>query len=141
MKEARLSGVAFVALLVAAALALTVSLAGCGGSSESLKWTDVDPSWSPNGKLIAFGSNRAHPGEDAFDLYVMRADGSAVRLLARVVGSARSPTFSPDGKRILFLHYPNATDADAEVEVIARYLFAGGDPGAHERRRGRSGRR
>lgn len=64
------------------------------------------PAWSPDGKQIAFASNRASSEFDAFDIYVANADGSN---LTRVTfgdgaagrGSWTKPVFSADGKRIL----------------------------------------
>jgi TolB protein len=53
-----------------------------------------DPAWSPNGKLIAFGS--AGP-----DVWTMRPDGKRLRRLTR--GGGESPAWSPDGKRIAFM--------------------------------------
>ena len=50
---------------------------------------DDDAAWSPNGRRIAFASNRAHPGQACegvsptcdYDIYVMSADGSNVKRL------------------------------------------------------------
>lgn len=64
------------------------------------------PAWSPDGKRIAFASNRASAQFEAFDIYVADADGSnAVRVTfgdgADGTGSWTQPAFSPDGRRIL----------------------------------------
>ncbi len=64
------------------------------------------PAWSPDGKRIAFASNRANPDFEAFDIYVANADGSNP---TRVTfgdgvdgrGSWTKPSFSADGRRIL----------------------------------------
>ncbi|MGI9442371.1 MAG: hypothetical protein ACR2N1_07875 [Rubripirellula sp.] len=56
------------------------------------------PSWSPNGKQIAFNSNR-HGNQDIF---VMNADGSDVRRLTGNEANDSVPTWSPDGKQIAF---------------------------------------
>ncbi|HYZ78402.1 MAG TPA: hypothetical protein VE596_13610 [Gaiellaceae bacterium] len=53
--------------------------------------TDV-PTWSPNGKLVAFAAN---------GLSVVRASGGPVRRLAR--GRVEAPEWSPDGHYIAFL--------------------------------------
>jgi len=71
---------------------------------------DDDAAWSPNGRRIAFASNRAHPEQACeglnsacdYDIYVMSADGSNVRRLTRDPGSDREPQWSPDGQRIVF---------------------------------------
>lgn len=64
------------------------------------------PAWSPDGKHIAFASNRANTEFEAFDIYVASLDGSNP---TRVTfgdgvegrGSWTKPVFSPDGKAIL----------------------------------------
>jgi Tol biopolymer transport system component len=60
----------------------------------------VDPSWSPNGRLIAFTS--AGSGPD--DLFVMRADGTRVRQLTHAAGAggASMPAWSSDSRTIAF---------------------------------------
>jgi TolB protein len=47
---------------------------------------------------IAFASTR----DGDLDIYVMNADGSAVKQLTNAPGSDSSPSWSPDGKRIVF---------------------------------------
>ncbi len=54
------------------------------------------PVWSPDGRRIAFVSRR-----DGRALYVMNADGSGLRIVARV-GRLSAPAWSPDGRRIVF---------------------------------------
>ena len=64
------------------------------------------PTWSPDGKHIAYASNRGNADFEAFDIYVANKDGSnPVRVTfgdgeARL-GSWTKPQFSSDGKRIL----------------------------------------
>jgi Tol biopolymer transport system component len=64
------------------------------------------PAWSPDGRRIAFASNRASSEFEAFDIYVAEADGSNVTRVtfgdgAAGRGSWTKPVFSADGKRIL----------------------------------------
>jgi Tol biopolymer transport system component len=66
-------------------------------------WRDEDPSFSPNGRLIAFDSNR-EPGEliHGSHIYVMRNDGSEIKQLTTGAFYDRNPSFSPSGKQIVF---------------------------------------
>lgn len=64
-------------------------------ASELNSW----PACSPDGKRIAFGSNR--DGGD-YDIYVMNADGSDVRRVIESPGLDGRPAWSPDGKQLAF---------------------------------------
>ena len=59
---------------------------------------DVGPDWSPDGKQLAFSSNR----EGNTEIYVMNADGTNPINLANHPAEDRSPDWSPDGTRIAF---------------------------------------
>jgi Tol biopolymer transport system component len=60
--------------------------------------TDEYPAWSPDGKRIAFVSNR----DLLEDIYVMNADGSNVTRLTENDWGDGGPTWSPDGTRIAY---------------------------------------
>lgn len=66
----------------------------------------ASPAWSPDGRWLAFASTRAAAGNP--EIYVVRPDGSGLRRLthtagdAHVLGDDGMPSWSPDGKRIVF---------------------------------------
>jgi TolB protein len=73
--------------------------------------TALDGVWSPNGRSIAFVGETA-PSRRG--LYVMNADGSGKRLLVQdkdPVGSPERPSWSPDGKRLVFVGSQISGDA------------------------------
>ena len=60
---------------------------------------DSSPSWSPDGRHIAFVSDR----DGNREIYVVNADGSSLTRLTDSQGSDGSPSWSPDGRRIAFV--------------------------------------
>jgi len=64
---------------------------------------DSTPSWSPDGKRIAFLSNRA----DKPQIYVIAVDGGEAQVLTSLPqGVGGGPVWSPDGKYIAFTAPP-----------------------------------
>jgi hypothetical protein len=71
--------------------------------TKTEKYFEMDPAWSPNGKTIAFVSDRRKvEGTFTLDLYTMRADGSGIKLLRECNGECHHPEWSPDGKQIVY---------------------------------------
>jgi Tol biopolymer transport system component len=74
-----------------------------GGNPHPLTTRDdIDPTWSPNGALIAFASSRS----GARQLFVMNADGSNVRQVTDLKEMGGRSTWSPDGSRLAFYRGP-----------------------------------
>jgi len=74
---------------------------------------DDNPTWSPDGRRIAFlrvtGSYRHH----GYHLYAVNADGSGLRKLGRIAATAyfsSHPVWSPDGRTIYVGRYLVSTD-------------------------------
>lgn len=59
---------------------------------------DRDPAWSPDGKYIAFTSER----DGNTEIYVMSAEGSDQTRVTNSPENEHHPQWSPDGKRIIF---------------------------------------
>ena len=75
---------------------------------------DGDPAWSPDGKEIAFVSDR----DGDLEIYRMGADGSTVTRVTDSIGADVEPAWSPDGGKICFL-------SDRQVpawEAIVRWV-------------------
>ena len=80
---------------------------------------DWDPSWSPDGKHIAFTAN-GRPGDwgsrgGDLEIYVMDANGTNPRKLTENHRQDTAPAWSPDGKRIA---YTSTIDRNQEIYVI-----------------------
>jgi dipeptidyl aminopeptidase/acylaminoacyl peptidase/tetratricopeptide (TPR) repeat protein len=61
---------------------------------------DREPAWAPDGKSVAFVSNRTLPEADAnqnTDIFVVPATGGVPRAIAATNRAESSPVFSPDG--------------------------------------------
>ena len=60
---------------------------------------DGSPRWSPDGRELAFVSNRSG---DSSQLYVLPLAGGEARRLTDLKESVREPAWSPDGARLSF---------------------------------------
>jgi dipeptidyl aminopeptidase/acylaminoacyl peptidase len=87
---------------------------------------DEQPAWSPDGKLLAFRSNRSTPDPDrTYDtnIWVVSADntdkGAHLTQVTTNPGSDGSPAWSPDGKWITYV-----TQLDPKLLVYATHHIA-----------------
>ncbi|HEX6800403.1 MAG TPA: S9 family peptidase [Ktedonobacterales bacterium] len=102
-------------------------------------WSDAAPTWSPDGKQIAFTSDRT-PERWRFpasQVWVIDAPGAVGasggrleprRLSSEALGTA-APTWSPDGQRIAFLAAPRR----GETGHTDLYVVDAGGPAESER--------
>ena len=72
-------------------------------------WNDTDPQWSPDGKKIAFVSDRTGKEFDEGrnkDIWIIDASGGPLVKISQSEEPDSSPRWSPDGKTIAFLSAP-----------------------------------
>ena len=80
---------------------------------------DMQPSWSPDGSLIAFVSNRETDGGGGQFVYVMDSNGENVRQL-NTENESTWPDWSPDGRMITYTAFGDiyAINADGSGEAV-----------------------
>jgi Tol biopolymer transport system component len=91
--------------------------------SDRVLGDDSMPDFSPDGRKVAFTSNRDQQGE----IYIMNADGSGQQRLTRRSGDDWAPAFSPDGARIAFTQLPGTIWTMNADGTGLRKLTAGTD--------------
>jgi len=77
------------------------------------KRDNIDPAVSPDGKWIAYVSNRQKdPDLEALrdDLFVIPAEGGKERKIPTPPGPVAMPSFSPDSKKIAYMGHANPND-------------------------------
>ncbi len=90
-------------------------------ANDGAEWVcDRSPSLSPDGKRIAFVSNRHASSSDSaddFDVYTAAIDGSGLTRLTDDPGTVADPVYSSDGKRLYFAS-TRIRQADFEWEIF-----------------------
>lgn len=93
------------------------------GSNVKKLTTDLNvsfcnPVWSKDGKRIVYYSDK---GDGKDQIWIMNADGSNQKLLTNNIGHNIFPSFSPDGKRIIF---SRRDDKDVKKSYVdASFLY------------------
>ncbi|MCL4524727.1 MAG: S9 family peptidase, partial [Acidobacteria bacterium] len=95
-------------------------------------YDDGDPAWSPDGRFLAFTSNRSEDPDHNFnsDIWVVAADnpdkGMTLTRLTKNAGSDDSPAWSPDGKWVTYVSQIDAKALDYATQHLAIVPAQGG---------------
>ena len=123
--------------------AIWLAPAGAGAQDAARPFTagthrDTSPRWSPDGRLLAFLSDRAG---DKSQVYLVPVDGGEARHLTRAPNGADALAWSPDGSRIAFLSSVDAeerawedSDEEPPPDPDERKLWADERARAREKR-------
>jgi dipeptidyl aminopeptidase/acylaminoacyl peptidase len=94
---------------------------GSAGGSWGVIDDDVQflPSWSPDGRKVAFASTRDDPNPNncspcITEIYTVNADGAGLTRLTNTAGQNTKPVWSPDGTKIAF-----QTNRDGNQEIYS----------------------
>ena len=91
-----------------------------------------DPSWSPDGRWIAFA---ARLDEQGFDLYLVEARGGAPRRLTATAGDERWPSWTPDGRLVFAARPAGQWDLVATTAPVGRAAKTSRPSGVHDGQR------
>ncbi|HSQ28779.1 MAG TPA: S9 family peptidase [Gemmatimonadaceae bacterium] len=102
-----------------------------GGTARQItngEWNHSGPSFSADGKWIAFSSLREPNADDAFrksQIYAANIETGEIRQLTHRAGTNGSPSYSPDGKLIAFMS-ADSVDHSAWAETKLWVMNADG---------------
>src|SRR5205823_9462401 len=98
------------------------------GSQRSILFSDPErnalgPAWSPQGDRIAFGIGtffQGMTGPSKGDIAMMQADGTGIQMLTDGSGNYGFPSWSPDGRRLVFRGAGNERNGLFIVDIETR---------------------
>ncbi len=97
-------------------------------------YDDSAPDWSPDGKTIAFVSDRSENPDLSYDTNIWTVDadntdkGAHISKITDNPGSDRSPAWSPDGSQIAYITVPTTDKMPFRTEHLAVVSSSGGAP-------------
>jgi len=95
--------------------------------TEGREWWDDEPSWSPDGTRLVF--QRAGPGTESYDLWIVDANGANARSHVKLPAAQVVPDWSPDGTLIAF----NSAHAEDPEDWFVIYTVRGDGTGLQRR--------
>jgi Tol biopolymer transport system component len=93
---------------------------GVAKTLEKQPFQGRTPSWSPNGKQLAFESDRGSPN-GLYAVFIIHRDGTGLIQVTDYALNASHPVFSPDGHRLVFA----TGDPSKRVTTIAVVTLSG----------------
>ena len=79
------------------------------------RFLDTDPAWSPDGRRLAFSSDRG----GGMDVWTYDLEAGAARQLTQLPTSDMAPAWSPDGRRIAFVSINSLFTGEIRVVDVA----------------------
>ncbi|MBV6395819.1 MAG: Protein TolB [Anaerolineales bacterium] len=81
----------------------------------------VDPrhlDWLSSGNFIIFGALSLRDGDNGYDIFSIDVDSTTLLKIPRKVSDVWSPSWSPDGKQIIFVTTESADDQTGDIFII-----------------------
>jgi dipeptidyl aminopeptidase/acylaminoacyl peptidase len=94
-------------------------------------YNHVNPSWSPDGSTIAYVTDRSRQRHDTLgrgEIWKVSIDGGRPERVTGVLRDVEMPSFSPDGRRIVFTGVAHQHDWAGRDPHLLVVDASGGDP-------------